>query len=150
MEFRRVLFRSFVERVERLEEEKKALSDDIRDVYAEAKANGFDVKALRQVVRLRKQDKDERAEQEKKRDEERVQREQQPIRPGRLVVLLLLELPEGEPGEGVGVAGVQPQRGLQRLALLLRHDPEVDLHRIDAGDLGQGRRDVRVGRRHGY
>ena len=54
----------FVERVERLEEEKKALSDDIRDVYAEAKANGFDVKALRQVVRLRKQDADERKEQE--------------------------------------------------------------------------------------
>ena len=41
--------KAFVERVERLEEEKKALSDDIRDVYAEAKANGFDVKALRQV-----------------------------------------------------------------------------------------------------
>ncbi len=47
-----------------MEEEKKALSDDIRDVYAEAKGNGYDVKALRQVVRLRKQDKDERAEQE--------------------------------------------------------------------------------------
>jgi uncharacterized protein (UPF0335 family) len=56
--------KAFVERVERLEEEKKALSDDIRDVYAEAKANGFDVKALRQVVRLRKQDIDERKEQE--------------------------------------------------------------------------------------
>ena len=56
--------KAFIERVERLEEEKKALSDDIRDVYAEAKGNGYDVKALRQVVRLRKQDKDERAEQE--------------------------------------------------------------------------------------
>ena len=56
--------KAFVERVERLEEEKKALSDDIRDVYSEAKANGFDVKALRQVVRLRKQDVDERKEQE--------------------------------------------------------------------------------------
>ena len=56
--------KAFVERVERLEEEKKTLSDDIRDVYAEAKANGFDVKALRQVVRLRKQDADERKEQE--------------------------------------------------------------------------------------
>jgi uncharacterized protein (UPF0335 family) len=56
--------KAFVERVEKLEEEKKALSDDIRDVYAEAKANGFDVKALRQVVRLRKQDADERAEHE--------------------------------------------------------------------------------------
>jgi uncharacterized protein (UPF0335 family) len=56
--------KAFVERVERLEEEKKALSDDIRDVYSEAKANGFDVKALRTVVRLRKQDVQERAEQE--------------------------------------------------------------------------------------
>ena len=56
--------KAFVERIERLEEEKKALSDDIRDVYAEAKANGFDVKALRSVVRLRKQDADERKEQE--------------------------------------------------------------------------------------
>ena len=56
--------KAFVERVEKLEEEKKALSDDIRDVYAEAKANGFDVKALRQVVRLRKQDADERREHE--------------------------------------------------------------------------------------
>lgn len=56
--------KAFVERVERLEEEKKALSDDIHDIYAEAKANGFDVKALRAVVRLRKQDVDERREQE--------------------------------------------------------------------------------------
>ena len=56
--------RAFVERVERLEEEKKTISDDIRDVYAEAKANGFDVKALRAIVRLRKQDADERREQE--------------------------------------------------------------------------------------
>jgi uncharacterized protein (UPF0335 family) len=56
--------KAFVERVERLEEEKKALSDDIRDVYAEAKANGFDTKALRTVVRMRKQDVNERKEQE--------------------------------------------------------------------------------------
>lgn len=49
--------RSFVERVERLEEEKKALSDDIKEVYAEAKGEGFDVKIMRQVVRLRKMDK---------------------------------------------------------------------------------------------
>jgi uncharacterized protein (UPF0335 family) len=49
--------RSFVERVERLEEEKKALSEDIREVYAEAKGDGFDVKTMRQVVRLRKLDK---------------------------------------------------------------------------------------------
>ncbi len=56
--------RAFIERVERLEEEKKAISDDIRDVYAEAKGNGYDVKALRTVVRLRKLDTDERKEQE--------------------------------------------------------------------------------------
>src|SRR5436189_5842944 len=56
--------KAFVERIERLEEEKKTISDDIRDVYAESKGNGFDVKALRAVVRLRKQDANERAEQE--------------------------------------------------------------------------------------
>ena len=56
--------KAFVERVERLEEEKKAITDDIRDVYAEAKGNGFDVKTLRVVVRLRKQDSNERKEQE--------------------------------------------------------------------------------------
>ena len=56
--------KAFVERIEKLEEEKKAISDDIRDVYAESKANGFDVKALRQIVRLRKQDPNERAEAE--------------------------------------------------------------------------------------
>lgn len=56
--------KAFIERVERLEEEKKTLSDDIRDVYAEAKANGFDVKALRTIVRLRKMDSDERKENE--------------------------------------------------------------------------------------
>ena len=54
--------KAFVERIERLEEEKKAISDDIRDVYAESKANGFDVKALRAVVRLRKQEPTERNE----------------------------------------------------------------------------------------
>ena len=56
--------KAFVERVERLEEEKKAIADDVRDVYAEAKANGFDVKALRTVVKLRKLDLNERREQE--------------------------------------------------------------------------------------
>ena len=56
--------KAIVERVERLEEEKKAIADDIRDVYAEAKGTGFDVKALRAIVRLRKQDVDERKEQE--------------------------------------------------------------------------------------
>jgi uncharacterized protein (UPF0335 family) len=56
--------KAFVERIERLEEEKKAIADDIRDVYGEAKSSGFDVKALRTVVRLRKQDVEERKEQE--------------------------------------------------------------------------------------
>ncbi len=56
--------RTIVERIERLEEEKKAIGDDIKDVYAEAKANGFDVKTLRQVVRLRKVEAAERQEQE--------------------------------------------------------------------------------------
>ena len=56
--------KAFVERIERLEEEKKTISEDIRDVYAESKGNGFDVKALRAIVRLRKQDANERAEQE--------------------------------------------------------------------------------------
>ena len=56
--------KAIVERIEHLEEEKKALSGDIRDVYAEAKGNGYDVTALRAVIRLRKQDKHERAEQE--------------------------------------------------------------------------------------
>lgn len=46
--------RSVIERVERLEDDKKAISDDIKGVYAEAKANGFDVKVLREVVRLRR------------------------------------------------------------------------------------------------
>ena len=56
--------RAFVERIERLEEEKKALNDDIKDVYAEAKGSGYDVKVLRQVIRLRKQDSNERQEME--------------------------------------------------------------------------------------
>ena len=56
--------KALVERIERLEEEKKAIADDVRDVYAEAKANGFDTKALREIVRLRKQDADERREHE--------------------------------------------------------------------------------------
>lgn len=56
--------KAFIERIERLEEEKKTIADDIRDVYAEAKGTGFDVKALRTIVRMRKQDSDERKEQE--------------------------------------------------------------------------------------
>jgi len=56
--------KAIIERIERLEEEKKATSEDIRDVYAEAKGNGFDAKALRAIVRMRKMDSDERREQE--------------------------------------------------------------------------------------
>lgn len=56
--------RSFIERVERLEEEKAALTADIRDVYAEAKSAGFDVKIVRQIVKLRKMDTADRQEQE--------------------------------------------------------------------------------------
>lgn len=56
--------RSFVERIERLEEEKAALAADIREVYSEAKGTGFDVKIIRQVVRLRKMEDSDREEQE--------------------------------------------------------------------------------------
>jgi uncharacterized protein (UPF0335 family) len=56
--------KAFIERIERLEEEKKTIADDIKDVYSEAKANGFDVKAMRSIVRLRKQDVEERKEHE--------------------------------------------------------------------------------------
>jgi uncharacterized protein (UPF0335 family) len=56
--------KSFVERIERLEEEKSALAGDIREIYAEAKGSGFDARILRQVVRLRKMDRADRREQE--------------------------------------------------------------------------------------
>ena len=55
---------AFIERIERLEEEKKALSEDIKDVYSEAKGNGFDVKIIRKIVSMRKQDRDKRQEEE--------------------------------------------------------------------------------------
>ena len=56
--------KSLIERIERLEEEKKAIADDIRDVFAEAKGQGFDTKIMRQVIRLRKKDTAERQEEE--------------------------------------------------------------------------------------
>jgi uncharacterized protein (UPF0335 family) len=56
--------RAFIERIERLEEEKAALTADIREVYSEAKGEGFDAKIMRQVVRIRKLDRAERQEQE--------------------------------------------------------------------------------------
>ena len=64
MTFGKDQLKAFVERIERLEEEKKAIADDIRDVYAEAKGSGFEVKALRAIVRMRKEDTDERREYE--------------------------------------------------------------------------------------
>lgn len=60
----RTQLRSFVERIERLEAEKRTISDDIKDVYAEAKGTGFDTAALRKVIALRKKDAAERAEEE--------------------------------------------------------------------------------------
>ena len=56
--------RTIIERIERLEEEKKALSDDVREVFSEAKGAGFDVKVIRQLVRLRKMDATDRSEME--------------------------------------------------------------------------------------
>ncbi len=56
--------RAFIERIERLEEEKKSIADDVRDVYAEAKGNGYDVKVMREVIKLRKQEAHERQEHE--------------------------------------------------------------------------------------
>jgi uncharacterized protein (UPF0335 family) len=53
--------RSIIERIERLEEEKKGIADDIKDVYAEAKGNGYEVKALRRVVRIRRMDQSQKA-----------------------------------------------------------------------------------------
>lgn len=56
--------KSYIERIERMEEEKAALASDVRDIYAEAKANGFDTKTMRQVIKLRKMETNERTEQE--------------------------------------------------------------------------------------
>lgn len=56
--------RAFIERIERLEEEKKTIADDIKDVYGEAKSSGFDTKIIKKVIAIRKQDHNERLEQE--------------------------------------------------------------------------------------
>jgi len=60
--------RQLVARIEKLEEEKKSIADDVKETYAEAKAMGFDAKVLRQVVKYRKQDRQEREEQEQVRE----------------------------------------------------------------------------------
>jgi uncharacterized protein (UPF0335 family) len=62
--FARDQLKAFIERIERLESEKADLANDIREVYAESKGNGFDVKAIRTIIKMRKQDADERAEEE--------------------------------------------------------------------------------------
>ena len=62
--FAKEQLKSYVERIERLEGEKKTFADDIKDVYAEARGSGYDVKAIRTIIRMRKQDTDERQEQE--------------------------------------------------------------------------------------
>lgn len=62
--FARDQLKAFIERIEKLEGEKKSIAHDIRDVYAESKANGFDVKALREIVRLRKIEPTERQERD--------------------------------------------------------------------------------------
>ena len=56
--------RAFIERIERMEEEKKAIADDIKEIYAEAKGNGFDTKIMRQVIKLRKMEEPDRREQD--------------------------------------------------------------------------------------
>ena len=63
-QFAKDQLKAFIERIERLEEDKKSIGGDIKDVYAEAKSNGYDVKALRHIVALRKLDVDERREQQ--------------------------------------------------------------------------------------
>jgi len=64
MEVARDQLRSFIERIERLEEEKKTIAEDIRDVFGEAKSQGFDTKIMRKVLALRKKDDQERMEEE--------------------------------------------------------------------------------------
>jgi len=56
--------RAFLERIERLEEEKRAISDDIKEVFAEAKGTGYDVKIMRKIISLRRMDRDKRREEE--------------------------------------------------------------------------------------
>ncbi len=56
--------RAFIERIERLEEEKRAIADDVKEVYAEAKGNGFDAKIMRKVISLRRMDREKRVEEE--------------------------------------------------------------------------------------
>lgn len=56
--------RAFIERIERLEEEKRAIADDIKEVFAEAKGNGYDIKVMRKIISMRRQDHEKRKEEE--------------------------------------------------------------------------------------
>jgi len=60
--------RAFIERIEKLEEEKRALAEDIKDIYAEAKGTGFDAKIIRKIVALRRMDRDKRREEQEMLD----------------------------------------------------------------------------------
>jgi uncharacterized protein (UPF0335 family) len=62
--FSKEQLKTIIERIEHMEEEKKTISDDVREIYVEAKGNGYDVKAIRAIVRMRKQDANERQEAE--------------------------------------------------------------------------------------
>lgn len=108
---------SLVQRIERLEEEKQAIADDIREVYAEAKANGFDTKALRHIVKLRKRDAGEVAEFEAIVDAYRV------------ALGMLADTPLGEAAivRSLGTSAVMEKTG-KRIARKQRRE-------ADAGEL---------------
>jgi uncharacterized protein (UPF0335 family) len=106
--------RAFIERIERLEEEKKSIADDIKDVYGEAKGTGFDTKILREVIKIRKQDRDERAEREAVLD-------------SYLAALGMIEQPgffDGEPVQAVPAARqpAMPLRSDGGLSILTKHE----------------------------
>jgi uncharacterized protein (UPF0335 family) len=118
--------RAFIERIERLEEEKKTIADDIKDVYGEAKAMGFDSKILRKVISIRKQDADERAEQEAILDAY--------LHALGMIQIDMFEEPEAETSAklvATVTTGMQTQAG--RAALLAAVDIMIDREeRIDA------------------
>jgi uncharacterized protein (UPF0335 family) len=118
--------RAFIERIERLEEEKKTIADDIKDVYGEAKSMGFDAKILRKVISIRKQDADERAEQEAILDTY--------LHALGMIQIDMFEEPEAETSAklvATVATGMQTQAG--RAALLAAVDIMIDREeRIDA------------------
>jgi uncharacterized protein (UPF0335 family) len=118
--------RAFIERIERLEEEKKTIADDIKDVYGEAKSMDFDAKILRKVISIRKQDADERAEQEAILDTY--------LHALGMIQIDMFEEPEAETSAklvATVATGMQTQAG--RAALLAAVDIMIDREeRIDA------------------